>query len=251
MKYIPSTEEERQFLENYDPSKYDKPSVTADIVIFTLSDTNELSILLIKRGGYPYKDMWAIPGGFVNMDESVNAAAIRELEEETGIAGISVEQVATFGDVDRDPRMRVISVAYMAFVPKDMLNIKAGDDASDAQILTINVDLDGITFSNKDYTFGESILAFDHAAIIRTALKRLRNRIDYTEDAFQFLKDQGSFTIYELKKVYETVKGVRLDTGNFRRAFFRDYVETGKVKPTGEKTKGSGYRSAELYSKVK
>lgn len=249
--YNPSTEEERCFLETYDPNKYDKPSVTADIVIFTISDDNELSLLLIKRGGYPYKDKWAIPGGFVGMDESVDEAALRELEEETSVTGISVEQFGTFGEVDRDPRMRIISVAYMAFVPKSMLTYRAGDDAADAQLFKIKIDLDGIAFENRDHSFTEKDLAFDHAAIIKTAIKRLRNRIDYTEDAFKFLKDDQNFTIYELKRVYETVKGIKLDTGNFRRSFFRDYVDTGKIRDTGKRQKNSGHKEAAVYQKVR
>lgn len=249
--YIPSTDEERRFLETYDPSKYEKPSVTADIVIFTISDDNELSLLLIKRGDYPYKNKWAIPGGFVGMNESVDAAALRELEEETSVTGISVEQFGTFGDVDRDPRMRIISVAYMAFVPKDILNYQAGDDAADAQLFKIKIGLDGITFENQDTSFTTMDLAFDHANIIKTAILRLRNRIDYTEDAFKFLKDDQSFTIYELKRVYETVKGIKLDTANFRRSFFRDYVDTGKVQDTGKKQRNSGRREAAVYQKVR
>ena len=249
--YIPSTEEEKRFLETYDPGKYEKPSVTADIVIFTISDDNELSLLLIKRGDYPYKGKWAIPGGFVGMQESVDDAALRELQGETSIAGVSVEQFGTFGEVDRDPRMRVISVAYMAFVPKSMLDYSAGDDAADAQLFKIKIDLDGIAFENWDHSFTDRDLAFDHADVIKTAIKRLRNRIDYTEDAFKFLKDDQNFTIYELKRIYETVKGTKLDTGNFRRFFFRDYVDSGKVHPTGESIKLAGHRDAALYRKVR
>ena len=249
--YIPTTEEERKFIESYDVSKYEKPSVTADVVIFTLSDANELSLLLIKRGGFPYKDKWAIPGGFVGMKESIDDAAKRELEEETALRGISIEQFGTFGSVDRDPRMRVISVAYMAFVPKDRLDFKAGDDAQAAELFTIRKDVNGLIFEGETTSITESELAFDHKEIIRTALQRLRNRIDYTEDAFKFLKDSKAFTIYELKCIYETVKGIRDDNVNFRRDFIRDYVNTGIVKDTGKKIRNVGCRAATLYCKVK
>ncbi len=249
--YIPTTEEERKFIESYDASKYEKPSVTADIVIFTLSDSNNLSLLLIKRGGYPYKDSWAIPGGFVDVKESVDRAAERELEEETALKGIPIEQFGTFGAVDRDPRMRVISVAYMAFVPKDKLDFKAGDDAKDAKLFEIKKDINGLVFESIDESITESDLAFDHSNIIKTAIKRLQNRIDYTDDAFKFLKNSKSFTVYELKKIYETVKGTKEDNGNFRRDFLRDYVKTGIVIDTGKKIRNVGCREATLYSKVK
>lgn len=244
------TPEEKIFLEQYNPNKYEKPSVTADIVIFTLSENNILSMLLIKRGGFPYKGKWAIPGGFVNIHESVDEAALRELQEETSIEDVSVEQFGTFGAVDRDPRMRVISVAYMAFIPKEALKYKAGDDAADAQLFEIKFGINGMYFENENYTFSADELAFDHEQIIKTAVMRLRNRIDYTEDAFSFLKNPNSFSIYELKKIFEAVKDTKLDTGNFRRNFFRDYVETKKVVATGQKTKNGG-PDAMLYNKVK
>lgn len=249
--YVPANDEERKFLEQYDPNKYEKPSVTADIVIFTLSEDNVLSVLLIKRGGYPYKDKWAVPGGFVNIEEDVNMAALRELEEETGLTCIPMEQFQTFGEADRDPRMRVISVAYMAFVPKDTLTIKAGDDAQDAQLFKIGVGLDGLTFTNDETEFGEEDLAFDHASMIKIAIKRLRNRIDYTDDAYKFLKDQQNFTISEFRKIFEAVKGTHLDVGNFRRSFLRDRVDTRKVVPVDKKTVGSGFKAAQLYRRVR
>ncbi len=245
--YKPKSDEEKVFLAEYDPDKYEKPSVTADIVVFTLDAKNSLSVLLIKRGGYPYKDCWAIPGGFVEMVESVDTAAARELKEETGLENLPITQIGTFGEVDRDPRMRVISVAYMAFVPKDSLCIKAGDDARDAQLFEVKNDEDGLVLVGERNVIKESELAFDHAKILRIALMRLRNRIDYTLDAFGFLKDNSSFTIYELKKIHEAVKLETEDTGNFRRDFLKKYVSTGLVENTGKKSQGTGSRAATLY----
>ena len=245
--YEPRSEEEKLFLEQYDPGEYEKPSVTADIVVFTLDAKNSLSVLLIKRGGYPYKDCWAIPGGFVEISESVDEAAARELKEETDLDGLPITQIGTFGAVDRDPRMRVISVAYMAFVPKDRLHIKAGDDARDAQMFEISSDADGLVLIGERNVVKETGLAFDHAHILHTALERLRNRIDYTQDAFRFLKNDQSFTIYELKKIYEAVKGDNEDAGNFRRDFLKKYVASGIVEETGEKSRGTGSRAATLY----
>ena len=124
--YTPKSKEEADYLNNYNPNKYEKPSVTADVVIFTLNEANELSVLLIRRGGFPYQGCWAIPGGFVNMDETVEEGAKRELEEETGLKGVPVFPYGTFSDPDRDPRMRVITVGHLAFIPRERLRFAAG-----------------------------------------------------------------------------------------------------------------------------
>ncbi|WP_349947701.1 NUDIX hydrolase [Lacrimispora sp. BS-2] len=125
---------EKEFLLQYRPGNYERPSVTVDMLIFTVDEEEmETEILLIKRKDHPCIGQWAIPGGFVNVDESLEAAAARELEEETGLQGICLEQLYTWGNVKRDPRTRVISVSYMAAVPKDQLTPKAGDDAAEAR----------------------------------------------------------------------------------------------------------------------
>ncbi|MBO4514124.1 MAG: NUDIX hydrolase, partial [Lachnospiraceae bacterium] len=131
--------EEKAFLENYDPDKYKKPSVTADVVTLTVDEQDQLCILLIKRGGYPYKGKWALPGGFMNTDEeSVTQAARRELYEETGVQDVSLRQLYTFSQPGRDPRMHVVSVAYTALVPKGSLKVRAGDDAWEAEVFRIS-----------------------------------------------------------------------------------------------------------------
>lgn len=249
--YIPRSQEEKEFLENYDSSKYEKPSVTVDMVIFTLSQTNTLSVLLIKRGGFPYRDCWAIPGGFVEMKESIDAAAARELKEETGISDLPMTQIGTFGAVDRDPRTRVISVAYMAFVPQSGLDFLAGDDASDADIFEIQDNGHGeMRFVGDRDIFLEKDLAFDHGLVLRTAISRLQNRIDYTEDAFAFLKDDQSFTAFELKTIFEAVLGRKLDAANFRRDVLKKYITAGIVEETGETGKREALRPAKLYRRT-
>lgn len=246
-QYVCSSEEEKKFLAGYDASKYERPSVTADIVIFTLDSTDTLNVLLIKRGGFPYKDCWAIPGGFVNVGkESVDEAAARELKEETGIDNVYLKQLYTFGEPGRDPRTTVISVAYTALVPKDMLHFQAGDDAKDAQLFRIRYDINGIIFENDTTSFTEDELAFDHSDIIRMAITRLRNRIDYEDDALSLLKNRECFTISELKRIHESIKNSPLDLPNFRKAFIRDYVETGKVKELEDSRLGKG-KPAKLY----
>lgn len=241
-------DEEAKFLAEYDASKYERPSVTADIVIFTLDEDDDLNILLIKRGGYPYKDRWAIPGGFLDVGkESIDEAAARELKEETNVVGVFLNQLYTFGALNRDPRTTVVTVAYTALVPKQSLNISAGDDAKDARLFKIKFDVTGMVFMSDDLTITEDDLAFDHNEIIRMAITRLRNRIDYEDDAFNLLKDMSSFTISELKKIYEVIKNKSLDLPNFRKMFLRDYVATGKVTELN-KTKLTKGRTARLYS---
>ena len=248
--YKCTSKEEKAFLENYDVSKFERPSVTTDIVILTLDASDELNILLIKRGEYPYKDRWAIPGGFLAAGkESIDEAAARELKSETNIDNVYLKQLYTFGNPGRDPRTTVISVAYMALVPKHMLDIKAGDDAEDAKLFTIKYDVDGIIFTNENTVINEKDLAFDHAEIIKMAITRLRNRIDYEDDAFNLLRDKNEFTISELKRIYETIKNRSLDLPNFRKTFLRDYVSTGRVIDLN-KTEVSKGKPARLYKYI-
>lgn len=244
-EYKCASEEEKKFLENYDASKYERPSLTTDIVIFTLDNDDDLNILLIKRGTFPYKNKWAIPGGFLNVGtESLEEAAARELKEETNVDNVFLNQLYTFSNPKRDPRTTVISVAYTALVPKNKLDIKAGDDAADAALFKIKYDVNGIIFSNDKITISEEDLAFDHAEIIKMAITRLRNRIDYEDDAFNLLKDKNEFTILELKKIYETIKNKSLDLPNFRKAFLRDYVGSGRVVALDKKAVSKGKPAA-------
>ena len=228
--YVLSHPEEAEFLRNYDVSKYDRPSVSVDIVIFTLDEDDDLNILLIKRGNYPYKNKWAIPGGFLEVGkESLNEAAARELKEETGVKGVYLNQLYTFGEPDRDPRTTVVTVAYLALVPKQALNIIAGDDAKDAKLFKITYDVNGLVFKSNSLAISEDDLAFDHNDIIKVAINRLRNRIDYTDDAFNLLKDKNCFAISELKKIYEAIKNKSLNLSNFHTMFLREYVKSGKA----------------------
>ena len=248
--YTCTTKEELEFLQNYDASKYERPSVTADIVIFTLDADDDLNILLIKRAGYPFKDKWAIPGGFLNVGkESIDQAAERELKEETNVTNVFLNQLYTFGDVGRDPRTTVLSVAYTALVPKSQLNIQAGDDAADAKLFKITYDVNGPVFSNGDLTLTDGDLAFDHIDIIKMAITRLRNRIDYESDAFNLLHNKKAFTITELKKIHETIKNRSIDLPNFRKTFIRDYVNTGRAIELTRKANTSG-RPATLYKLI-
>ena len=217
---------EKEFLDLYNPNKYEKPSVTVDILIFTVNKGQKIELLLIKRGGHPFLGKWALPGGFVGIRESLDEAAKRELLEETGVCSdYHLEQLYTFGTVNRDPRMRVISVAYVALAPKADIKPKAGDDAADAeffQIVLNDRELEFITETGRRISVKD--LAFDHEEIIRTGFRRLVGKLEYTDLAFQLLENRQCFTIGELKGIYECIKGQPLDSGNFHRMFKAKYL---------------------------
>lgn len=204
--------------ENYNADDYERPSVTVDVVIFSLVD-EDLRVLLIQRKHAPYQNRWAIPGGFVKMGESLAEAAARELFEETGVSDMYIEQLYTFGEPNRDPRTRVITVAYFALVPRDALQLQAGDDAAETA-----------WFSVSDLPE----LAFDHRKILDYALTRLRYKLEYSSVGFQLLPDV--FTLSELQRAYEIILGEKLDKRNFRRKILSSEIleETGKKKREGE-----------------
>ena len=179
--------------------EYEKPSVTVDIVIFTIQD-GELKVLLVKRGLEPFKGKWAIPGGFVKMPESLENAAKRELEEETGVKDVYLEQLYSFGDPGRDPRGRVITVAYIALVNSGKIKLEAKTDAEDAR-----------WFSMRKVPQ----LAFDHKKILEYAFKRLKWKFEYTTVAFSMLPKQ--FTISQVKEIYEIGFDKEFDKRNFAK----------------------------------
>ena len=204
--------------------EYPRPMVTVDVVIFTLRE-NDLQVLLVRRRNPPFAGMWAIPGGFVDIDEPLEAAASRELEEETGVRGVYLEQFHTFGDPGRDPRGRTITVAYLALVRADEVQPRAGDDAAEARWWSVS-DLPP--------------LAFDHDRILARALTHLRQRLKCFAVPPGLLPD--TFTLNELQSVYEAVLGEKLDGRSFRRRV----LAAGILQETGEYRR-SGGRPARLY----
>ena len=213
-------------MKNYDASKFDRPSVTVDILVFTI-DRDELKIVLIKRGVAPFKDTWALPGGFVKMDESLEEAAARELHEETGIKKeMYLEQLYTFGRPDRDPRTRVITAAYMALTPEATLTLDAATDAADARL-----------FSIKKLP----PLAFDHKEILRVGIDRLKSKIRYTNIAYGLLPTY--FRLSQLQDVYEIILGKKMDKRNFRKQM----LASGLLETTQKEDRSGAHRPALLY----
>ncbi|MDP2628962.1 MAG: NUDIX domain-containing protein [Nanoarchaeota archaeon] len=186
-------------MKNEDIHNFKKPSVTADIVIFTIKD-NGLKVLLVKRKITPFKGSWALPGGFVRIDESLEDAAKRELEEETGVKDVYLEQLFSFGDPKRDPRGRVITITYMALVNSENIKLRATTDVSDAKWFSAKKTLQ---------------LAFDHKKILDYALQRLKWKLEYTTVAFSLLPKK--FTMGQVQKIYETVFNKEFDKRNFNK----------------------------------
>ena len=230
---------EQAWLEQYRPELYPRPAVTVDLVVLTIIDA-DLKVLLVRRKQHPFKDAWALPGGFVRVGpdandqgEDLDAAAARELAEETGLptGSVFLDQFRTFGAAGRDPRMRVLTVAYVALVRSDLAPfVKAGGDAADAGWHSVT-------------ELGRLQLAFDHREIVETALRHIRDRIEESNLAFELVP--RTFTIPELRSVFEVVKGQPYDPGNFRRKFNRLMEDGVLEKAPGKRITGA--RPAQVF----
>jgi 8-oxo-dGTP diphosphatase len=205
--------------------EHPRPALTVDCVVFAVID-EQLRVLLIRRAHAPFADGWALPGGFVDMDEDLETAARRELEEETGLRDLFLEQLYTFGSPARDPRGRVVSVAYYALTDLGGRSVEAASDASAADWFAVD-DLPD--------------LAFDHAAILACALERLRGKVRYAPLGFELLPRR--FTLTQLQRLYEIILGRELDKRNFRRKIHG----MGLLVDTGETQRGLAHRAPRLY----
>jgi 8-oxo-dGTP diphosphatase len=217
---------------DYEPSQFPPFAVTVDVVVLTMSQ-GMLHVLLVCRGEAPFEGMWAVPGGFKRPNETLNQAAKRELAEETGVDAASLlSQFGAYGDPGRDPRMNVVTVAYLA-VLRDVGAVSGGTDAAAAALIPV-----------EDVLNGKIDLAFDHLGIVRDAIERVRLELEVTGIATEFVGP--TFTLAELRAVYEAVWGVELDAANFRRSVV---AEEGWVIPTGRRSRPgpAGGRPAELY----
>jgi len=207
-------------------TEFPRPGVTADVILFTLS-RGTLRVLLVRRRNPPHRGRWALPGGFVEIDEPLEDAARRELREETGVAVKALEQLYTFGDPRRDPRSRVITVAYFALIDSERLRLRPASDAADASWHPV---------------FRLPRLAFDHREIVGVALRRLRAKLAYSTVGFHLLPER--FTLTELQRVYEIILRRRLDKRNFRRSV----LSLNLLRPASGSRKNGAHRPARLYS---
>jgi 8-oxo-dGTP diphosphatase len=223
--------EEAEFLRSYDPSAFPPVGLTVDIALLTIRQ-GQLAVLLVRRGSHPFRGQWALPGGFVGPTEDLDEAARRELGEKAGVAASHwhLEQLRTYGLPNRDPRMRVVSVAYLGLMP-DLPRPLAGTDAAEARFWPI-----------ADLCSDESPpLAFDHGDIVADAVERARSKLEYTSLATGFVEEP--FTIADLRRVYEAVWSVQLHPANFRRKVLST---PGFVVSTGE-DRSTGRGRADLY----
>jgi len=205
--------------------EYPRPALTVDIVVFAL-DAEDLQVMLIQRDLEPYKGHWALPGGFVRIEETLEGAARRELQEETGVRDIFLEQLYTFGSLNRDPRERVVTVAYYALVNLEGHDVRASTDARNAAWFPVN---------------DRPKLAFDHTTILDAAYERLRGKVRYQPIGFELLPEK--FTLRQLQHLYEVILDRELDKRNFRKKV----LGMGIVKETNEIEKDVAHRAARLY----
>ena len=234
-------QDETEFLRDYDASAFERPSVAVDLVLMSVVG-GAIVALLMQRREPPHQGRWALPGGFVGVTETLEDAAVRVMREKARLTDAFVEQLYTFGAPDRDPRTRVISVAYVALLPAARFTAAA---LAKSDLCLARIELDGtapgdgaVAATSAD---SKLPLAFDHAAILGTAVRRLRGKLDYTPIALTLLPSR--FTLRELQEIHEAILGVALNKPAFRRRM----LDKGWIAPTGEHEANTSYRPAELY----
>lgn len=262
---------EEEFLKAYNPEDYDRLAVTTDILILSISDEvqsnyrksskKHMSVLLVKRDDYPFKDKWCLPGGFLKVDEDLEECPKRILKQETGLHDIYLEQLYTFGAVDRDPRMRIISTSYMALIDKNRLTDKLNENAAwfnityfeekDSVLVILDNEKETIKFRIKKtlkelttdrYKFDieeNDDLAFDHPLVIWSGIERLKNKINYTDVVFNMMPEL--FALGDLQQVYEVILNKKLLDPAFRR------IIANKVEKTEFVQSGAGHRPSALF----
>ena len=218
---------EREFLDKYSSDEFEKPSVAVDLLVFTVED-GKLKVVTVKRQEYPFKGQLALPGVFVGMKESVDDAAKRGIKEEAGLEDIYFEQLYAFGEVDRDPRLRVISIAYMALVPIEKIHLRTGLRSEKTDL----TDVDALLASKED-------VAFDHRSIIEYGREYIRSKTENTALAFNLMPEE--FTLPELQKVYEILLSKKLYKANFRKKV------ADMISETDHMTSGDAHRPSRYY----
>ena len=262
---------EEEFLKDYDSNEFEKISITADIIILSVSDVEQenyrrlsdkyFSVLLVKRNDYPCRGQWCLPGGFVGIDESVDDAAIRILANETNIHDLYMEQLYTFGDVKRDPRMRIVSTSYMALIDKNKIREKLSDNAcwfnlsmvEEDNLMTVYLDskeeqisfkmekilINKTTNRYKYKVLENKYIAFDHCSVICEGLSRIKNKVEYTDIVFNMMPEE--FTLGELQQVYEIILNKKLLDPAFRRVIADKVIKTKRMK------NDAGHRPSYLF----
>jgi len=241
---LPNSDDELGFLATYDASRFPRPSVAVDVVLLTVRD-RAIWALLGRRTDHPHRGRWALPGSFVGIDESLDEAAVRILNVKAGLSDVFSEQLYTFGAPRRDPRTRVISVAYYALVEQVALEaaVAARPDAG-LRSAPLDVPWPGETggpVAALDDGGTPLSLAFDHAEILGVAVKRIRGKLDYAPIGFELLPP--TFSLRDLRIVHEAILGRALNKDSFRRRI----LDRDLVVPTGERAAGVGHRPPELY----
>ena len=262
---------EEEFLKHYNPDDFERLSATVDILITSVSDTptqnyrklnkKSFSVLLVKRNTFPFKDKWCLPGGFIDVKETIDHAVERVLSNETNLHNIYTEQLYTMGEVDRDPRMRVLSIAYMSLIDKNELtdklpfnaawfdiSINERDQFVDIKLKSekeeINFTVEKILVQETTARYKYNVIdnkdiAFDHASIIALGIERLKNKIEYTDIVFNMMPKL--FTLGELQQVYEVILGRKLLDAAFRRIIKNKVIKTNKMRT------GGGHRPSVLF----
>jgi 8-oxo-dGTP diphosphatase len=232
---------EKEWWENYDPAKYQSPRLAVYFFILTVKE-GALHAVLVKRNHYPEKGLWALPGVFVRIDESLDQAARRALNDKAGIKGVFLEQLYTFGSVDRDPRARVVSVTYYALV--DHARLAKSLKNTDVHLTKLDVPWSGekggpvYALDKKDNRLD---LAFDHSEILGVCVKRLRGKISYVPIGFELLPKK--FTLRDLQKIHQAILNKSLNKDSFRRKV----LQSGLIRATGKSETSTAWRPAELY----
>lgn len=268
---------EEEFLNSYNPDKFDRLSMTADILVISVSnkektntrgnDNKVMSILLVKREGYPFKDRYCLPGGFLNpKDETLEECAKRVLKSETNLEDIYLEQLYTFDSINRDPRMRVVSTSFVSLIDKNKITNMINKNASwfDIESITEKDNIVSIKLNNGTCSFelkikqelrdkttdrykytglDNKLIAFDHDIVILSGLNRIRNKLSYTDIVFNMMPEY--FTLKDLQQVYEIILGKKLLDPAFRRMIMDKVVKTDLMES------GIGHRPSALYKYIK
>lgn len=228
--------DETAFLESYDPNAFERPSLAVDLILTSVVD-GAPAVLLHRRSAHPHAGAWALPGGFVGIGESLDDTARRVLREKARMEDAYLEQLYTFGAVQRDPRMRIVSVAHFALLPADRFVAAPG-----LALARVTATENGMAMAQIEGSVVS--LAFDHDAMLDLAIRRLRGKLDWSPVAFALLPER--FTLRALQDVYEAILGRSLNKPAFRRRL----IDSGRIAATGERETGASFRPAELYRYV-